>query len=249
MRFQNKVVITTGAAQGIGKAIAEGFAREGAISVIADIQQELAETTAADIRAKGGRATAIRIDVTNYQEANDGVRQVLDQFGKVDVLINNAGWSKLQNFLENTEELWNKVIAINFKGQTIMCHAVLNSMIKQKYGRIVNIASVVGRTGNVLEAVYASAKGGVISQTKSLALAYAKYNILINCVCPGAIETPMLAQAKIDNPALPGMVSRVPLHRFGRPEEIATAVLFLASDDASYITGQSLGVDGGLCMY
>jgi len=250
MRFKEKVIIVTGGAQGIGKAIATGFAKEGAIVVIADIQGDLAEIVAAEIKSQGGQALAIKMDVTNYKEVNAGVNQVLEMFGKIDILINNAGWDMPGDFMEQTEEYWDKILNLNLKGPIIVSHIVLKSMIKQNRGKIINISSRAGRGGTPYQVVYSGAKGGVITLTRSLARAYAKYNIAVNCVAPGATETPALESAIVKNPGLRESLLQSRLfHRFAKPDEIAAAVLFLASDDAEYITGQTLSVDGGADMY
>lgn len=246
MRFKGKVVIVTGGAQGIGKAIAHGFAKEGAIVIIADIQKDLSEGVAAEIKSQGGQALAIRMDVTNYREVNAGIKQVVEKFERIDVLINNAGWDMPGDFLEQNEEYWDRILNLNLKGPIIVSHIVIKYMMKENFGKIVNISSGAGRRGARYQVVYSAAKGGVIALTQSLAQVCARYNIAVNCVAPGPTETPALESALLKNPGLQESLLQSRLfQRFGKPGEIAPAVLFLASDEAGYITGQTLSVDGG----
>lgn len=248
-RFEGKVAIVTGGAQGIGEAIARRLASEGAQVAILDIQPDKAEKVAADIAAGGGRALAMEMDITKNQDVKQAVKEVEEKWGKIDVLINNAGWDKAAPFIQLTEEIWDKVIAINLRGPIAMTRAVLDGMISRKYGRIVNIASDAGRVGSTGESVYSACKGGIIAFTKTLARELVRYNILVNCVCPGPTDTPMLADIARENPRLvEALQNAIPMRRLGKPEELAAAVAFLASDEASYITGQTLSVSGGLTM-
>lgn len=248
-RFIDRVVIVTGGAQGIGEAIAGKFAGEGATVAILDIQHEKAQKVADNIVSKGGSAVAISMDITDSPNVRRAVNEVESKFGKVDVLVNNAGWDKAAPFIELTEELWDRVIAINLRGPIAVTRAVLDGMISRSYGKIVNIASDAGRVGSSGESVYSACKGGIIAFTKTLARELIRYNILVNCVCPGPTDTPFLDDMSKDNPRLVEALQRaIPMRRLGNPEEVAVAVAFLASDEASYIAGQTLSVSGGLTM-
>jgi 2-hydroxycyclohexanecarboxyl-CoA dehydrogenase len=173
----------------------------------------------------------------------------MDRFGRIDVLVNNAGWDKVQPFLESNESDWDKVIAINLYGTLHCCKAVLPAMVAQGYGKVVNIGSDAGRVGSSGEAVYSAAKGGIIAFTKTLARELARYKINVNCVCPGPADTPLFAEIGAENPKLREALQKaIPFRRLARPEDLANAVAFLASDEAEYITGQTLSVSGGLTM-
>ena len=251
MNLQDKIAIVTGAAGGIGRAIALKFASLGAIVVVADIKTEGAQETVNLVEKEGGKGLALKTDITDLKQVQDMVHTTLDKFGKLDVLVNNAGWDIIEPFVKNTPEFWEKVIAINLKGPIFCTRAVLDHMIERKYGKIVNISSDAGRVGSSGEAVYSACKGGIIAFTKTIAREMARYQINVNCVCPGPTETPLLAEltkgetgAKI----IDAMVKAVPFRRLGKPEDIAGAVAFLASDEAAFITGQTLSVSGGLTM-
>ena len=249
MKFDGKVAIVTGAARGIGKAIAEGLAKEGATVVVADLLEDLAKETAQEIKSRGGQAIPVKMDITNSKEVKAVVEQVLKQCGKIDVLVNNAGWDKIEPFVQSTEDTWDKVIAINLKGPVIVTRAVLDDMIKRNSGRIVSIASDAGRVGSSGEAVYSACKGGIIAFSKTLAREMVRYNIAVNCVAPGPTMTPLVEHNMKENPKLvEALKGAIPMKRLAKPEEIAAAAIFLASDDASYITGQVLSVSGGLTM-
>ncbi len=248
-RFSNKAAIITGGAQGIGEAIARQMASEGAAVAILDIQEAKAQAVAKDIIAQGGLALAVKMDIADSLEVKRVIKQVEDKLGKVDILVNNAGWEKAGPFLELTEELWDRVIAINLRGHITVTRAVLDGMVKRKFGRIVNIGSDAGRAGSSGESVYSACKGGIIALTKTLARELIRYNILVNCVCPGPIDTAMLAGMFENNPRVAEALEKaIPMRRLGKPAEVASAVAFLASDEASYITGQTLSVSGGLTM-
>lgn len=191
----------------------------------------------------------MKMDITDSQEVKQAVKEVEDKLGKVDVLVNNAGWDKAAPFVQLTEEDWDRVIAINLRGPITVTRAVLDGMISRNYGKIVYIASDAGRVGSSGESVYSACKGGIIAFTKTLARELLRYNILVNCVCPGPTDTAFLAEVGEGNPKLLEALQRaIPMRRFGKPEELAPAVAFLASDEASYITGQTLSVSGGLTM-
>ncbi len=246
MRFKDKVIVITGGACGLGRAVALGFAREGGISVIMDISEENAQNTAVEIEAQGGSALALKMDATVGQEVKNAVARVIRELGRIDILVNNVGWTESLNFLETDEALWRKSLDINLMAPLRFCREVLPYMVEQQYGRVVNIASVAGRQPRPMAVVYSAAKAGVISLTRSLAVAMAPYNIRVNSVSPCTIDTGLLKQE--DPRHLEPILKQVTLGRLSQPEEVAAAVLFLASDEASYIVGQSLHVDGGNCM-
>jgi 2-hydroxycyclohexanecarboxyl-CoA dehydrogenase len=248
-RFQGKAAIITGGARGIGAAITQRLAGEGAMVAILDIQPEPAQAVADNISAQGGKAIAVKVDITDSQEVKRAVKEIEDKLGRVDILVNNAGWDKVVPFIELAEELWDRIIAINLRGPITVTRAVLDGMIARNYGKIVNIASDAGRVGSSGESVYSACKGGIIAFTKTLARELLRYNILINCVSPGPTDTPLLAEIGAENPKLLEALQRaLPMRRLGEPDEVAAAVAFLASDEASYITGQTLSVSGGLTM-
>lgn len=247
MPFKDRVTLVTGGADGIGRAIAEGFAREGADVIILDIAEEKAKRTASEIKSRGGKASVVKCDATNPQEVKDAVKQVIDKWGKIDILVNNIGWNESIAFLETDEALWLKSLNINLLVPMRFCHAVLPHMIKQKFGRIVNIASIAGRQPRPMALAYSAAKAGVIAITRSLAVAMAPYNIRVNCVAPAIVDTELLRkQAPPEH--LGPILKQSTMGRLAKPGEIAVAVLFMASDEASYVLGQTLHVDGGNCM-
>jgi len=248
-RFKDKVAIVTGGAQGIGEAIARQLAGEAASVAILDIQYEKAQAVADSLGSGGGSAVAVKMDITDSQSVKQAVKEVEDRFGRVDILVNNAGWDRAMPFIQLPEELWDRVIAINLRGPIAVTRAVLDGMISRNSGKIVNIASDAGRVGSSGESVYSACKGGIIAFTKTLARELIRYNILVNCVCPGPTDTPFIDGIREENPKLvEALKNAIPMRRLGKPEEIAVAVAFLASDEASYITGQTLSVSGGLTM-
>ncbi len=246
MRFKDKVTIVTGSAQGIGRAIAQGFAGEGADVILLDKSEE-AQNTAREIAAGGGKASAMICDATNGQEVKDTVKQIIEKWGRIDVLVNNIGWNESISFLESDEALWYKSLDINLLVPMRLCHAVLPHMIKQKSGRVVNISSIAGRQPRPFALAYSAAKAGVIAITRSLAVAMAPYNIRVNSVAPAIIDTQLLREQAPPEHLGP-IMKQSTLGRLGQPEEVAAAVLFMASDEASYIVGQTLNADGGNCM-
>lgn len=249
MRLKDKVAIITGAGGGIGSATARVFSGEGARVVVADLDFDNAAVVAGEINSGGGVAVAVKVDVTERKSVDDLVGLVIEKYGRVDVLVNNAGWDKVEPFLDSTEETWDKVIAINLRGCINCCRAVLPGMISRQYGKIVNISSDAGRVGSSGEAVYSAAKGGIIAFTKTLAREMARHAINVNCVAPGPTDTKLFAEVAAGNPKIAeAMVKRIPLRRLAQPRDIAHAVLFMASDEAAYITGQTLSVNGGLNM-
>ncbi|MHB1420930.1 MAG: SDR family NAD(P)-dependent oxidoreductase [Bacillota bacterium] len=249
MKLKNKVAIVTGSGRGIGRAIALEMAREGAKLVIADMLEENAQGVALEIKAMGGESLPVKVDITVKEQVYAMVAQAMEKFGRVDVLVNNAGWDKAEPFINSTEETWDKLIAINLKGPIRCCRAVLDQMMAQQSGRIINISSDAGRVGSSGEAIYSAAKGGIIAFTKTLAREMARSGIRVNCVCPGPSNTALFAEISADNPKLGEALKRaIPLGRLGEPEDLAGMVAFLASDAAAYITGQTISVSGGLTM-
>jgi 2-hydroxycyclohexanecarboxyl-CoA dehydrogenase len=251
MNLKDKVAIVTGSAGGIGRGIALKFGSLGANVVVADLKIEGARETVSLLEKGGAKALPLGTDITDRAQVQEMVKATLDTFGKLDILVNNAGWDIIEPFTQNTPELWEKVMAINLKGPIFCIRAVLDYMIGRKYGKIVNISSDAGRVGSSGEAVYSACKGGIIAFTKTIAREMARYQINVNCVCPGPTDTPLLTEmtrgdtgAKI----IDAMTKAVPFRRLAKPEDIAGAVAFLASDEAGFITGQTLSVSGGLTM-
>ncbi|QBX56418.1 glucose 1-dehydrogenase [Nocardioides seonyuensis] len=243
-KLDNKIAIVTGAGQGIGKAISERLAADGATVVVTDINEAAAKETAA---ALGNDAIGVRTDVTDRDSVNAMVDQVKAQLGHIDVLVNNAGWDKAEPFVDSEPETWERVIAINLYGVLNTSKAVLPIMAEQGSGRVVNLASDAGRTGSSGEAVYSAAKGGVIAFTKATAREMARSQVSINCVCPGPTDTALFASMGGEK-LREALTRAIPFRRLGQPDDIANAVAFFASDDAAFITGQTLSVSGGLTM-
>mgnify|MGYP000246166877 CR=1 FL=1 len=250
MEFRDRVALVTGGASGIGRATCLGFAARGARVAVADVNREGAEAVAEEIRRADGQALAIPMDVTDRESVVSGFQRVLEAWGRVDILVNAAGWDRIVPFLESTEDLWDRIIAINFRGVLNTCHVVLPHMVTQGGGVVVNISSDAGRVGSSGETVYSGAKGAVIAFSKALAREVARHNIRVNVVAPGITDTPLLRQIiEAGNEKLiDAIVRSTPMRRMARPEEVAEAVLFLASERASFITGQTLSVSGGLTM-
>lgn len=246
MSFKDKTVIITGAASGIGRATAQTLAQEGATVVVADINRVDGEATAAALRGKGQKAEFLQVDLTSESSVAAFVDAVQLKFGTVDVLVNGAGWGATKPFWEGTPDFWDKLIALNFVGPMRLVKALLPKMMERGSGKIVNIASDAGRVGSMGETVYSGTKGGLIAFTKSLAREVARYNINVNCVCPGPTDTPLMAA--VPDKVKDALIKAIPFRRLGQPQDIADAVVFFASDRASYITGQVLSVSGGLTM-
>ena len=245
--FESKVAIITGSARGIGRAIAETLARRGCDVVVADVNLEMAEATAKEIAAATGRKTlSIQVNVSDSTSVNAMVERVLAEFGKVDILVNNAGLTRDKLIMRMDESDWDIVIDVNLKGAFNCSKAVVRPMMKQRYGRIVNISSVSGQAGQTGQANYSASKAGLIGLTKALARELASRQITVNAVAPGFVLTALTQD--LSEELKNAILNATPLGRMGKPEEIAYAVAFLASDEASYITGQVLAVDGGMVM-
>jgi len=241
-----KVAIVTGAGQGIGRAIAIDFAESGVDVVIGDINLETAEGAAAEAAAAGSVTLASELDVSSPESVDGLVKKAMDKYGRIDYLINNAGITRDSLMMRMTDEAWQKVIDINLTGTYLCSKAVIRIMMKQKEGRIVNISSVVGAMGNAGQANYAASKAGVIGFTKSLAREVAARGITVNAVAPGFIQTAMTDA--LPDKAREELVNLIPNGRLGTPEDVASAVRFLVSEESSYITGQVLHVNGGMYM-
>jgi 2-hydroxycyclohexanecarboxyl-CoA dehydrogenase len=247
-----RVALVTGAASGIGRACAIALAQDGCAVAVADLQEEAGGEVVGEIEAAGGRALAVRMDVTDGASVATAVRSATESLGPIAVLVNCAGWDELKPFLETDEAFWRKVVAINYEGCLRVTHAVLGGMIEREQGRIVSIASDAARVGSSQEAVYAGSKAGVIAFSKTIAREAARHGTTANVVCPGPTDTPLLqgmAEEAPDSERLVSSLARaVPMRRLGRPHDVAAAVAFLASERAGYITGQTLSVSGGLTM-
>ena len=251
-RFDGKTVIVTGGGGGIGGAACRRFALEGGKVAVFDMNIEAAQRVASDIVAAGGLAAAFRCDITDRAEVDAALAGAEEQLGPVDVLINNAGWDVFKPFTKTVPAEWERLISVNLIGALHMHHAILPGMAARKRGRIVNIASDAARNGSSGEAVYAACKGGLVAFSKTIAREHARHGITVNVVCPGPTDTALFAEYKqgASNPEklIEAFTRAIPLGRIGHPEDLPGAILFLASDDASFITGQVLSVSGGLTM-
>ena len=246
MRLKDRVALITGGAQGIGKSIAMSMAKEGADIALVDVDLESAELTAKEIEALGRRSVALKGDVTNSEEAKEIVSKVAGELGSLDILVNNAGITRDGLMLRMKEADWDLVMSVNLKGAFNYTQAAVKVMSKARYGRIVNIASIVGLTGNVGQANYSASKAGLIGLTKTVAQEFATRNITANAIAPGFIETAMTDA--LSGEAKEGLSARIPMKKLGTVDDVASGVLFLASDEASYITGHVLSINGGMYM-
>lgn len=251
MRYKDKVAVVTGGTSGMGRAAVLGFARDGAAVVVNDINEKGLTELVEKIRSAGGKATPAPGDITKHATINGMVDKALKDYGRIDILFNYVGGdpdlAPQKPFTEQTEEFWDKMINLNLKSTILTCRAVLDTMISRKSGKIINTGAIAGKIGGPNMALYSAVKGGVIAFTKALAIEMAQYNINVNCVCPGPIETPGMKKVFSDQ-SMEQATAIVPLKRLGRPEEVASAVLYLASEEAAFITGQALSVDGGATM-
>ncbi len=251
-RFENQTVIVTGGGGGIGGATCRRFGREGGRVAVFDLKLDAAEKVAAAVRAEGGAAQAFRCDITDRASVDAAVAAAEAALGPIDVLVNNAGWDVFKPFTKTEPAQWDRLIAINLTGALHMHHAVLPGMAARKSGRIVNIASDAARVGSSGEAVYAACKGGLVAFSKTIAREHARHGITVNVVCPGPTDTALFADYKegAGNPEklMEAFTRSIPLGRIGQPDDLPGAVLYFASSDAAYVTGQVLSVSGGLTM-
>lgn len=247
--MEERVAFITGAGSGIGREIAKLLASRSLKLAVADINLAGAEETVSLIKENGGDAAAVFCDVANLESVKQAVKETLTLFGKIDVLVNNAGWDKVEPFLKSEPETWKKIIDINLMGQIHTCKEILPLMIENGYGKVVNIASDAARVGSSGEAVYSAAKGGVVALTKTLAREMARYKINVNCVAPGPSDTPLFKEIGSYNEGIAAALEKaIPFRRLAQPEDIAGAVAYFVSDEAKYVTGQTLSVSGGLTM-
>jgi 2-hydroxycyclohexanecarboxyl-CoA dehydrogenase len=245
-RLDGKVAFVTGAGRGMGRAIAARLTAEGARVAVTDVDKDAAGAVAAELAG----ALGLAVDVTDPGSVGNGVEEAGTALGPIDILVNNAGWDRMAPFVETDEALWDRLIAINLKGTLHTCHAVVPAMTGSGGGRIINISSDAGRVGSTGEAVYSATKAGIIGFSKTLAREVARAGVTVNVVCPGPTDTPLLTDlvGQGNERLIESLKRSIPLGRLGQPEDIAGAVAFLASDDASFITGQTLSVSGGLTM-
>ena len=250
--LKNKTVLITGAAGGIGQALTVRFAEEGCRLGLIDMNANALEATAQRARGAGATATTYAIDITDYNAVKSAVEAFAGEAGRIDVLVNNAGFDKFTLFLDSKPDFWEKVIAVNLKGPINLHHAVLPHMVKAKSGKVVNVASDAGRVGSSGESVYSACKGGIIALTKTLAREMARANIKLNAIAPGPTDTALfhgfIGEGEAGQKVHAALEKSIPLRRIAKPEDIVGAIVFLASDDADYITGQVFSVSGGLTM-
>lgn len=245
MRLKDKVAIITGGGSGIGRGIALNFAKEGANIVIPDINLEGARSAAKEVETLGRGSLAMEVDISKTLQVKDMVQATLNQFGKIDILVNNAVYVKYIPFLEFGEEEWDKIVKVSLGGYFLCSQAAAREMVKRREGKIVSIASMAAQIANVGSSAYSAAKAGVLALTRVMAIELGQYNINVNAISPGVIETPLMRSGLIPADEIEARLKRVPMGRVGRPEDIAMAALFLASEESSYITGHVLNVEGG----
>ena len=249
--LKDRNVVVTGGANGIGAAIARRLAEEGSAVAILDLDAIAGEKVASEIKAAGGRASSHAVDISDYDAVKRAVESIESASGPVSFLVNNAGWDRAANFLDTTPEFWSKVIAINLYGPLNVSHIVLRGMAARRFGRVVNIASDAGRVGSSGEAVYSACKGGMIAFSKTMARELVSKGVIVNTLCPGPTDTAIL-RSFLEGPdgakIAEGLKRAIPMRRLGVPEDYPGLVAFLLSDDAAYITGQTISISGGLTM-
>jgi len=243
VKFAGKVALVTGAASGIGLAVATGLAQGGATVYLGDINEDNGRAAAAEL---SDGATFVRLDVTNADSIAAAKNLIEGKHGALDILVNAAGWSKVERFVDTTPDLWQRLVDLNYMGVVRVTHAFLPAMIERGRGKIVQVSSDAARAGSGGEAVYSGAKGAVVSFTKALARETARFSLNVNCVCPGPTDTPLLAS--IPEKQRDALIRAIPFRRFAKPSEVADAVLFFAGGRTDYLTGQVLSVSGGLTM-
>ncbi|CAG4883390.1 2-hydroxycyclohexanecarboxyl-CoA dehydrogenase [Georgfuchsia toluolica] len=246
MRLDGKTAVVTGAASGIGKSVAETLAAAGAHVLLGDLNEEGGAAVVKEIRSRGQGADFFRLDVSDLNSIADFAQKSYAARPHVDIVANVAGWGKIEPFIQNTPDFWRRVIDINLMGPVAVTRAFLDKMIEKGAGKIVTVSSDAGRVGSLGETVYSGAKGGAIAFSKGLAREVARYNITVNCVCPGPTDTPLMAA--VPEKHRDAFIRATPMRRLGKPSEVADAVLFFSSDRSSFVTGQILSVCGGLAM-
>ncbi|MBZ5749933.1 SDR family NAD(P)-dependent oxidoreductase [Metabacillus rhizolycopersici] len=247
--MSQRVAFITGAGRGIGREIAKTLASKSNKIIVTDINIENAQETVSILESQGAEALAVYCDVTKIESVQEAVKTSIDHFGQIDILVNNAGWDKIEPFLKSEPSTWKTIIDINLMGQIHTCKEILPIMIENGYGKVVNIASDSGRVGSSGEGVYSAAKGGVIALTKTLAREMARYKLNVNCISPGPSNTPLIQEIGSYNEGIVSALEKaIPFRRLAEPSDLANAVAFFASDEAEYITGQTLSVNGGLAM-
>jgi 2-hydroxycyclohexanecarboxyl-CoA dehydrogenase len=251
MSLKGKTAVVTGGAKGIGRAIAKRLGQDGANLGILDIQQETADQTAADFQALGFKVRALPCDVTDYDQVQAALAQVHREYGSLDILINNAGMDVSKFFIDTDQALWEKILKVNYWSFLNATHACLPYMIAQNSGNIVSLGSDAGRVGNSGEVLYCGTKAAIMASSKALARELARYNIRVNCVSPGPVQTDLLSglhEGEKGKKIMEAVAKMIPLKRLGQPEDVADVVAFFVSEDSRYLTGQVLSVDGGLTM-
>ncbi|MCM3674450.1 MULTISPECIES: SDR family NAD(P)-dependent oxidoreductase [Peribacillus] len=247
--MNKRMAFITGAGSGIGREIAKKLASRNFNIIVADINLKNAEETVSIIEKSGFEARAVHCDVTKLESVKKAVEESVKHFHRIDILVNNAGWDKVEPFLKSNPSTWKRIIDINLLGQIHTCKEILPLMIENGYGKVVNIASDAARVGSSGEAVYSAAKGGVIAFTKTIAREMARHKLNINCIAPGPADTPLFQEIGSYNEGIAGALEKaIPFRRLAQPEDIASAVAYFVSEDAGYITGQTLSVNGGLTM-
>jgi 2-hydroxycyclohexanecarboxyl-CoA dehydrogenase len=252
MKLQGRTAIITGSGRGMGRSAALLFAKEGAKVAVVDIREDEGKSVENEIKNAGGEALFIKTDLTKPDDIQNMVNKVMEKFGKIDILVTNAGWDEIKFFLEQDPKDWDFMIKLNLLHHAYCAKMVIPNMIENKYGKIVMCASDAGRSGNPGESIYSACKGGVMALTKTLARENGRFNITVNCVCPGITDTPLAEEMSAKLPAAEkirqAVIQQTPLRRTAKPEEIAEAYLFFASDQTTFVTGQVLSVNGGLLM-